>query len=83
MAAFLRGTRVILCTLSMLTSPRLQELGFSEIIPVNNVVVDEGSSIMRLWVILIRESSVTDPVRRLVADVPSISLRSQENMPGW
>jgi hypothetical protein len=41
-SAFLRTTRVILCTLSMITSPRLRQLEFHKVIPVKNVVVDEG-----------------------------------------
>ncbi|PVF95895.1 hypothetical protein CPB86DRAFT_555029 [Serendipita vermifera] len=42
---FLGDARVILCTLSMLTYPRLRQLGFHTIIPVENVVVDEASQI--------------------------------------
>jgi hypothetical protein len=39
---FLRTTRVILCTLSMITSKRLRALEFHKVVPVKNVVVDEG-----------------------------------------
>jgi hypothetical protein len=40
---FLRDTRVALCTLSMITSPTLKKLDFYKYMPVNNVVVDEGT----------------------------------------
>lgn len=39
------GVRVILCTVSMITSPRLMECGLHERIPVRNVIVDEASQI--------------------------------------
>jgi hypothetical protein len=40
---FLGDTRVVLCTLSMITSPTLIKLDFYTHMPVNNVVVDEGA----------------------------------------
>lgn len=43
--SFLGDTRIMLCTLSMLTSPRLRNLNFFEHIPVKNVVIDEASQI--------------------------------------
>jgi hypothetical protein len=40
---FLGDSRVVLCTLSMVTHPILKNLEFYKYMPVNNVVVDEGA----------------------------------------
>jgi hypothetical protein len=40
---FLGDARVVLCTLSMMTHPILKKLEFYKYMPVNNVVVDEGT----------------------------------------
>ena len=39
----LQGAQVILCTLSMISSPRLREL--TQAVPIINVVIDEASQI--------------------------------------
>lgn len=41
----LLGSRVILCTLSMLSHPRLMASGFSRLVPIKTVIVDEASQI--------------------------------------
>ena len=41
----LLGSRVILCTISMLSTNRLTQLGFTNIVPVQTVIVDEASQI--------------------------------------
>ena len=41
----LLGSRVILCTISMLSSNRLMQLGFTKIVPVQTVIIDEASQI--------------------------------------
>ncbi|KZT69556.1 P-loop containing nucleoside triphosphate hydrolase protein [Daedalea quercina L-15889] len=41
----LRGIRVILCTLSMLSHPRLRPVGFPRQVPIETVIVDEASQI--------------------------------------
>ncbi|KAI0078806.1 hypothetical protein K474DRAFT_1683625 [Panus rudis PR-1116 ss-1] len=45
MRTLLDGCHVILCTLSMLSHPRLMEAGFTRFIPVETVIVDEASQI--------------------------------------
>jgi hypothetical protein len=39
------GSRVMLCTMSMLSTDRLMERGFTTIIPVQTVIIDEASQI--------------------------------------
>lgn len=39
------GCRVVLCTLSMLSNPGLDNIGLFPLIPVNRLVVDEASQI--------------------------------------
>ena len=41
----LLGSRVILCTLSMLSTDKLMQLGITKIVPVQTVIVDEASQI--------------------------------------
>lgn len=41
----LLGSRVILCTISMLSTNRLMELGFTKLVPVQTVIIDEASQI--------------------------------------
>jgi len=41
----LLGSRVILCTISMLSTNRLTQLGFTKIVPVQTVIIDEASQI--------------------------------------
>ena len=41
----LQGAQVILCTLDTISNPRLREIGLTENIPVNSVVIDEASQI--------------------------------------
>jgi hypothetical protein len=41
----LGGAKVILCTLSMLTSARVGEAGFHRLVPVDMLVIDEASQI--------------------------------------
>lgn len=41
----LGGSRVILCTISMLSTDRLMQYGFTEVVPVQTVIVDEASQI--------------------------------------
>ena len=41
----LLGARVILCTISMLSTDRLMECGFTKVVPVQTIVVDEASQI--------------------------------------
>lgn len=40
-----RGATVVLCTLSMLSNPKLAECGLIDILPVTSLVVDEASQI--------------------------------------
>jgi hypothetical protein len=40
----LQGTQVILCTLSMISNPKLQFIG-TQVVPVINVIIDEASQI--------------------------------------
>ncbi|CAL1711902.1 unnamed protein product [Somion occarium] len=39
------GSRVVLCTLSMLSNPALDEIGVFDLIPVDRLVVDEASQV--------------------------------------
>lgn len=39
------GSRVVLCTLSMLSNPALDEIGVFDLLPVERLVVDEASQI--------------------------------------
>ncbi|EJD41096.1 hypothetical protein AURDEDRAFT_138789 [Auricularia subglabra TFB-10046 SS5] len=41
----LAGSRVILCTISMLSNPSMQNAGFMDVVPVENILVDEASQI--------------------------------------
>jgi hypothetical protein len=41
----LLGTRVILCTISMLSTDRVRACGFTKIVPVQTVIIDEASQI--------------------------------------
>lgn len=41
----LLGSKVILCTISMLSHPRLGPSGFIRLVPIHTVVVDEASQI--------------------------------------
>ena len=41
----LKGSQVILCTLDMLSNPKLQGLGLTEAVPIMNVILDEASQI--------------------------------------
>ena len=41
----LLGCRVILCTISMLSSKRLTTVGITEVVPVQTVIIDEASQI--------------------------------------
>jgi AAA domain len=41
----LQGSQVILCTLDMLSNPKLRDLGLTETIPIINVIIDEASQI--------------------------------------
>ena len=41
----LDGSQVILCTLSMISYPKLQDTGFVQAVPVINVIIDEASQI--------------------------------------
>jgi AAA domain len=41
----LQGSQVILCTLSMISNPRLQEVGLTQVVPIINVIIDEASQI--------------------------------------
>ena len=41
----LDGSQVILCTLSMISYPKLQDSGFVHAVPVINVIIDEASQI--------------------------------------
>lgn len=41
----LQGTRVMLCTLSMISNPKLQLAGVTQVVPIVNVVIDEASQI--------------------------------------
>jgi hypothetical protein len=41
----LQGTQVILCTLSMISNPKLQDVGLTQAVPVINVIIDEASQI--------------------------------------
>jgi hypothetical protein len=40
-----RGITVVLCTLSMLSNPKLVDCGLFDILPVNSLVIDEASQI--------------------------------------
>ena len=44
-ARLLLGSRVILCTMSMLSTNKLTQRGFTKIVPVQTVIVDEASQI--------------------------------------
>ena len=39
------GSRVILCTISMLSTARVMACGFTKIVPVQTVIIDEASQI--------------------------------------
>ena len=39
------GSRVILCTISMLSARRVMQCGFTKIVPVQTVIIDEASQI--------------------------------------
>ena len=39
------GSRVILCTISMLSTDRIMDCGFTELVPIQTVIVDEASQI--------------------------------------
>ena len=39
------GSRVILCTIGMLSADRVMECGFTDLVPVQTVIVDEASQI--------------------------------------
>ena len=39
------GSRVMLCTISMLSTDRIMDCGFTELVPVQTVIVDEASQI--------------------------------------
>jgi regulator of nonsense transcripts 1 len=41
----LQGSQVILCTLSMISNPRLRDLEFTQAVPIINVIIDEASQI--------------------------------------
>ena len=41
----LEGSRVILCTLSMMSSNQVVKSGFSELVPVETLIVDEASQV--------------------------------------
>jgi regulator of nonsense transcripts 1 len=41
----LEGTQVILCTLSMVSNPKLQLAGVTQVVPIVNVIIDEASQI--------------------------------------
>ncbi|KAI9512076.1 P-loop containing nucleoside triphosphate hydrolase protein [Russula earlei] len=41
----LQGAQVILCTLSMISNPKLQEFGLTQYVPVMHVIIDEASQI--------------------------------------
>ena len=41
----LGGARVILCTLSMMSSDRVVKSGFTEFVPVETLIVDEASQV--------------------------------------
>lgn len=45
MRCWLGRTRVVVCTLSMLSSPRLEQAGLFKLVPVTKFVVDEASQI--------------------------------------
>ena len=40
-----RGATVVLCTLSMLSNPKLADCGLIDILPVTSLVIDEASQI--------------------------------------
>jgi hypothetical protein len=40
-----RGITVVLCTLSMLSNPKLADCGLIDILPITSLVVDEASQI--------------------------------------
>jgi regulator of nonsense transcripts 1 len=51
----LKGSQVIICTLSMISNPKLQGLQLTEVIPVINVIIDEASQIeVRQYIPLIK-----------------------------
>jgi len=39
------GTRVILCTISMLSAQRVMDCGFTKLVPVQTIIIDEASQI--------------------------------------
>lgn len=39
------GARVVLCTTSMLSTDRIMDCGFTKIVPVQTIIVDEASQI--------------------------------------
>jgi hypothetical protein len=41
----MRGSRIILCTLSMLSNPVLETSGLFQLVPVERLVIDEASQI--------------------------------------
>ena len=45
MSKTFRGVTVVLCTLSMLSNPKLADCGLIDILPVTSLVIDEASQI--------------------------------------
>jgi superfamily I DNA and/or RNA helicase len=41
----LQGAQVILCTLSMISNPKLQLTGLTQVVPILNVIIDEASQV--------------------------------------
>lgn len=62
----LKGSQVIICTLSMISNPKLQGLQLTEVIPVINVIIDEASQIeVRQYIPLIKSFGNTLCLRKL------------------
>jgi hypothetical protein len=51
---------VVLCTLSMLSNPKLQACGLLDVIPVKSLVIDEASQIDVFEFMVIQVFSQTD-----------------------
>ena len=45
MDRLIAGSKIVLCTLSMISNPALYENGTFEVVPFNRLVIDEASQI--------------------------------------
>ncbi|KII84122.1 hypothetical protein PLICRDRAFT_32539 [Plicaturopsis crispa FD-325 SS-3] len=80
------GTKcVVLCTLSLLSNPILQDSGFFELIPVERLVVDEASQldVFEYMSDQVTEDRMPIPISKFISDkVYDSKLRSEHSISG-